>query len=138
MKTSNLFKKKSKASLSSFVRLARKYSEDPDRNRGGDLGTFYLGGNPKISHTFEKAAFAGKVDEVSQPILSPHGWHIIFVHDHQKRVEQALNEVHKGIREHMLNKVLLRTKFRLIKMLRSKAKIESYLYPNEKKEHNKN
>ena len=122
-------KKSPKVSGSLFVRLARKYSEDINRDRGGDLGNFYLGGNPKISHSFEEAAFNGKVDEVLRPVLSPYGWHIIFVHDHQKRVEQSLETVSDDIRALILEKALRRTKSRLIKMLRTDAKIERYITP---------
>jgi parvulin-like peptidyl-prolyl isomerase len=128
-KISEELKKSSKVSGSLFVRLARKHSEDINRDRGGDLGNFYLGGNPKISQSFEETAFTGKVDEVLKPVLSPYGWHIIFVHDHQTRVEQPLESVSADIKGLILDKALRRAKSRLIKMLRTDAKIERYLEP---------
>ena len=119
-------KKSSKTSGSLFVRLAKKYSDDATRDRGGDLGSFYVGGDPKISHSFEEAAFKGKVGAVTKPVLSPYGWHLIFVHDHQDRIERSLDSVRDEITDQLLDKGLRRVKSRLIKELRRNAKIERF------------
>ncbi len=67
----------------SFGELARLYSADPSATRGGDLGWLYPGDTVPA---FEHAMDALKVGEVSQPVKSPFGWHLIQVL--AKRVEQ--------------------------------------------------
>ncbi|MGD2142012.1 MAG: peptidylprolyl isomerase [Candidatus Bathyarchaeota archaeon] len=57
-----------------FVKVAKKYSICPSSKRGGDLGQF---GRGKMVKDFERAAFALKVDEISGPIKTQFGYHII-------------------------------------------------------------
>ncbi len=59
----------------SFSDFARRYSGDPvSAANGGDLGTVEKG---KFVPAFESAAFALESNEISQPIETPFGWHII-------------------------------------------------------------
>lgn len=58
-----------------FEELAKKYSEDPgSARRGGDLGFFGYG---RMIPEFEKATFNLKDGEISEPIMTNYGWHII-------------------------------------------------------------
>ncbi len=61
-----------------FWEIARKESEDSTRTKGGDLGYFGLG---KMVKEFEKAAFALKVGQISNPVKSQFGFHIIKLLD---------------------------------------------------------
>lgn len=59
----------------SFSDFARRHSGDvASAANGGDLGTVDKG---KFVPTFEAAAFALEPNEISQPVESPFGWHII-------------------------------------------------------------
>lgn len=60
-----------------FSELARKYSQDPGSSRnGGELPWIQPG---QTLPEFENAAFALKVGEMSKPVLSPVGYHIIYM-----------------------------------------------------------
>ena len=64
-----------------FAKLAEEYSKDPgSAKRGGDLGYFSRG---RMVKPFEDAAFSMKVDEISQPIKSEFGYHIIKFVEHK-------------------------------------------------------
>jgi peptidyl-prolyl cis-trans isomerase SurA len=58
-----------------FATLARQYSQDEGSGQlGGDLGWFRPG---DMVPEFERAAFGLRPGEVSPPIRTPYGWHII-------------------------------------------------------------
>lgn len=71
--------KKRADSGENFAVLAAKYSQDPgSKNKGGDLGYFSTGSMVK---PFEAAAFSVKVNEITGPIKTDFGYHVIKVTD---------------------------------------------------------
>jgi len=58
----------------SFAELAKEKSEGPSGDNGGDLGLF---GRGKMAKPFEKKAFELDVGEVSDPVETQFGWHLI-------------------------------------------------------------
>ncbi len=59
-----------------FAELAKLNSNDLSASKGGDLGWLYPGDTVP---DFEKAMDALKVNEISQPVRSQFGWHLIQV-----------------------------------------------------------
>ncbi len=68
------FKLRIDAGQVEFGTLARLHSVDPSGSRGGDLGWVYPGDTVP---EFERAMNALKLNEVSEPVQSPFGWHLI-------------------------------------------------------------
>lgn len=61
-----------------FAYYAELYSICPSGQKGGDLGYF---GRGQMVPEFEKKAFTLPVGEISAPVFSPFGWHLIKVTD---------------------------------------------------------
>ena len=78
-----------------FAALAREHSQDEtNAANGGDLGLF---GRGRMVPEFENAAFALGVGEVSDPVRSPFGFHVIQVTEKQEEVTQPFAEVRGAI-----------------------------------------
>jgi len=81
----------------SFEELAKQYSEDTgSKEKGGDLGYFTAG---KMVKEFEDAAYKLKKDEVSEPVKSQFGYHIIKVTDikEQKPFDEVKGDIKKDL-----------------------------------------
>jgi peptidyl-prolyl cis-trans isomerase C len=63
-----------------FAKIAAESSDCPSKKQGGDLGYFSRG---DMVPEFEKAAFALKPGEISTPIKTQFGYHIIKLEDHK-------------------------------------------------------
>ena len=74
-----------------FAELARLHSDDLSASRGGELGWINPGDTVP---EFERSMNALALDEVSAPVQSPFGWHLILV---QERRQQDVTEERKRL-----------------------------------------
>ncbi|WP_461210106.1 SurA N-terminal domain-containing protein [Desulfocurvus sp. DL9XJH121] len=72
-----------------FAALAEKYSQGPSKAQGGDLGWFSKG---MMVPAFEEAAFALKPGEVSDPVRTSFGWHLIKLEEHRDAGTETIEE----------------------------------------------
>lgn len=82
-----------------FEELAKAESSCPSASRGGDLGSF---GKGSMVPEFEQAAFALKEGEVSGPVKTQFGYHIIKVTGHKASGVQPFEEVKEKIEQSLL------------------------------------
>lgn len=84
-----------------FAALAREHSQDEaNADNGGDLGLF---GRGRMVPEFENAAFALAAGEISDPVRSPFGFHVIQVTEKQEEITQPFAEV-RGAIENVLKR----------------------------------
>ncbi|HEY7764188.1 MAG TPA: peptidylprolyl isomerase [Aestuariivirgaceae bacterium] len=100
-----------------FEDIAKQVSLDGSKDYGGDLGYF---ASEEMVPEFSKAAFNLKVGEISQPVKTDYGWHVIKVEDRKQGGAQPFDQVKAGIKA-----VLMRKKVQdVVSELRKQAKIE--------------
>jgi peptidyl-prolyl cis-trans isomerase D len=88
---------RSKVTVKNFSEMAKKETQDPSgKTNGGDLGWFASG---RMVPEFEKVAFGMKKGEISEPVKTQFGYHIIFVEDKKaaeiKPIESVKSELAK-------------------------------------------
>jgi peptidyl-prolyl cis-trans isomerase C len=100
-----------------FEALAKQFSLDGSKDYGGDLGYF---SSPEMVPAFSKAAFELKKGEVSKPVKTDFGWHIIKLEDRKQGAAQPYDQVKTAIRN-----VLVRQKVQeKLASLKDVAKVE--------------
>lgn len=78
-----------------FAELAKQVSDCPSKAQGGDLNWF---GRGRMVPEFEDVAFDLKIGQVSEPVLSRFGWHIIKKIDQRHASKRdAINELKGAI-----------------------------------------
>ena len=100
-----------------FDILAKEKSEGPSGRNGGDLGYFPKG---QMDKSFEEAAFALSPGEVSAPVKSSFGWHIIKVED--KRMTKA--PVFEELKNRIKAQLVQHRSRKITSDLRKAAKVE--------------
>jgi peptidyl-prolyl cis-trans isomerase C len=83
-----------------FAELAAERSIGPSGPNGGQLGWF---GPGMMVPSFEAATFALEVGEVSAPVQTQFGWHVIVLNDTREQeppgLEQVRAELTEGLRQ---------------------------------------
>lgn len=101
-----------------FARMAKQHSKDPgSKDDGGDLGYFTRG---QMVPQFEEAAFKMKKGDVSQPVQSQFGWHIIRLEDRRQKGAPPFDQ----IKDRIMASLIHRKAQEIGQQLRSAAKVE--------------
>jgi len=104
-----------------FAQLAKQYSKDPSKARGGDLGYFIKG---QLMPEIEEVCFKLQVGQMSDIIKTKFGYHIIKLTDRIEPRTVELSEVRDAIEKELKDKAQQKTLDDLVKNLRSKAHIK--------------
>ncbi len=79
-----------------FAELAKQYSEGPTKDKGGYLGTFR---KDSMVKPFADKAFSMKAGEISEPVRTQFGWHLIEVEKVNEAGKTPLADAKEGIRK---------------------------------------
>ena len=90
-KADDLVKQLRAAKGANFAEMAKKYSEDPgSKDKGGEYDGVVHG---QMVPEFDKAAFSLKVGEISDPVKTTYGYHILQVLKHEQPQLKPFDEV---------------------------------------------
>lgn len=102
---------------SDFAELAQEKSTGPSGARGGDLGYFPKG---QMVPKFDEAVFKLSKGEISEPVKTRFGWHVIKVED--KRQSKAPDFA--DVKDNLKNGLVRQKAVEVITGLRKEAKID--------------
>lgn len=114
-------KEKIAANELSFEDAAAQYSSCPSKEQGGNLGAFSKG---MMVPEFEEVAFVLPVGEVSDPVKTQFGYHLIKVSDKKDSSTKAFEEIKEDALKQLLNQKQEQKYLELIKELRNKYTVE--------------
>ena len=101
-----------------FAALAKEHSKDPGtKDDGGMLGYFSTG---QMVPAFEQAAFSLQKGQVSDPVKSQFGWHLIKLEDRRQKPPPTFEEV----KDRILASMVHQRAQAVAAKLREEAKIE--------------
>lgn len=104
-----------------FAKLARTYSDDASKQRGGDLGFFPKG---QMVPAFEAAAFALAPNQVSDIVESPFGFHVIKVIEKRPAQNVPFAEVAPRIEQYLRGEQQQEKTKAFVSQLRAKGSVE--------------
>ena len=82
---------RSKVNVGNFSQVANKETQDTSgQSNGGDLGWFAKG---RMVPEFEKVAFEMKLGEISEPVKTEFGYHLILVEDKKAQETKPMDAV---------------------------------------------
>src|SRR4051794_3287343 len=103
-----------------FAKVAGEASKDPgSKSDGGDLGFFT---KDRMVQPFAEAAFKLEPGQISDPVKSQFGWHVIKVEEKRTKPVPSFEEMKEQVESYLGRK----TQQDIIMALRQKAKIERF------------
>ena len=104
-----------------FAALAREFSEDSTRENGGDTGLFRRG---QMVPPFEQAAFALEPGEISDPVETAFGVHILKLEERREARLLPLDEIRDQLLAHVREERMAAAEREEIARLRAEAEVE--------------
>lgn len=105
-----------------FAALAKERSADKgSAARGGDLGFF---GKGKMVPEFEQAAFALKKNEISGPVQSKFGFHVLQLLDRKPAGQQAFAEVRDALVKEVIEQAQAEGRVAAANAIRKEFKVD--------------
>lgn len=105
-----------------FAQLAKEKSIDPStKGKGGDLGFFKWG---RMVGPFQEVAFKLKLGEISQPVKSRFGWHIIKVEERKKAEREPFDKMKPQIESQLKGSKEKERVEKYIDQLKAKANLQ--------------
>jgi peptidyl-prolyl cis-trans isomerase C len=104
-----------------FAKVAKELSKDPG-SEGGDLGWFT---KDRMVPEFADAAFKLEVGQISEPVKSQFGWHVIKLEGKREKTFPPFDEVKDQVARYVVQKA----EEEMIVKLRKDAKIERLTAP---------
>lgn len=111
----------------SFEEVAKEKSKDPgSKDKGGDLGYFT---KDQMVPEFAEVAFKLEKGQLSDPVKTQFGWHILKVEDKRNRPVPEFDKVKDQVEQFVVRKA----QADLVSKLRSEAKVEKMTPPADAK-----
>jgi len=108
-----------------FTTLAKELSEEPGaKESGGDLGFFP---KDRMVPEFANAAFAANLNDISEPVKTQFGWHVIKVTDKKAAGTVPFQEVDKQITSYLKSMRQREAVQKVMKDLKDSAKVQTFL-----------
>lgn len=108
-----------------FTKLAKELSEEPGASEsGGDLGFF---SKDRMVPEFAEVAFSQKVGDISKPVKTQFGWHIIKVTDKKAAGTVPFDQVKDQIISYLKSTQQREAVQAVLNKLKQSAKIETFL-----------
>jgi peptidyl-prolyl cis-trans isomerase C len=102
-----------------FIELAKEFSQDTNKEDGGSLDYFSKG---QMVEPFEKAVFKMKINEISNPVATDFGYHIIMLEDKRKATEPSLEDLKPKIIDELTGQFIQK----YIEKIKNKNKVEFF------------
>jgi parvulin-like peptidyl-prolyl isomerase len=106
-----------------FAKLAADKSEGPSAKEGGDLGFFARGA---MVPEFENVVFGLKKGEISEPVKTAFGWHVIKLEERRDAGVVPYDEIKAGLLSQLKNEAVNNALMGFLEELRKAAKIEKH------------
>ncbi|MGL5244766.1 MAG: peptidylprolyl isomerase [Sarcina sp.] len=105
----------------SFEEAAGEYSKCPSKEQGGNLGSFSKG---MMVPEFEEAAFNLPIGEVSNPVKTQFGYHLIKVEDKKDASVKSFEEVKQQVMHQLIQERQQKKYIDFVNSLREKYGVE--------------
>lgn len=113
-----------------FAMLAKEFSDDPSKEKGGDTGFIHKG---RLEPYIESIAYSMKVGEMSDVLQTIYGYHIIGLEEKKPPEDIPFSRIKERLKKDLEKLAMEEKQTEWVKGLKEKADIKYYA-PSDKKE----